>query len=109
MCFEFVSLGHDRALVVLVFADGHVENRLFTPPPGQTPSSMREAANFLNALIEGKTLAELRRVMADEIVRRRQEIDSLAADLIEAGIATWQAIAKRVAELMGKDSPTRLQ
>ncbi|VAV87049.1 Heat-inducible transcription repressor HrcA, partial [hydrothermal vent metagenome] len=49
---EFVSLGHDRALVVLVFADGHVENRIFTPPPGQTPSSMREAANFLNALIE---------------------------------------------------------
>ncbi|MEL6376433.1 MAG: heat-inducible transcriptional repressor HrcA, partial [Pseudomonadota bacterium] len=26
---EFVSLGQDRALVVLVFADGHVENRVF--------------------------------------------------------------------------------
>ncbi|MGD9866055.1 MAG: heat-inducible transcriptional repressor HrcA, partial [Pseudodonghicola sp.] len=38
---EFVSLAPDRALVVLVLADGHVENRLFTPPPGQTPSSMR--------------------------------------------------------------------
>ena len=50
-------------LVVLVFSDGHVENRLFTPPPGQTPSSMREAANFLNALIEGRTLSEVRRQM----------------------------------------------
>ncbi len=40
---EFVSLDPSRALVVLVFADGHVENRLFTPPLGQTPSSMREA------------------------------------------------------------------
>ena len=29
---EFVSLGPDRALVVLVTADGQVENRLFTPP-----------------------------------------------------------------------------
>ena len=56
---EFVSLATDRALVVLVFGDGHVENRLFTPPPGQTPSSMREAANFLNALMEGRTLSEL--------------------------------------------------
>ena len=46
---EFVSLGPDRALVVLVFQDGHVENRIFRPPPGLTPSSMREAANFLNA------------------------------------------------------------
>ncbi len=52
---EFVSLSADRALVVLVFSDGQVENRLFTPPPGQTPSSMREAANFLNALAEGRT------------------------------------------------------
>jgi len=50
---EFVGLGPDRALVVLVFADGHVENRVFSPPPGQTPSSMREAANFLNAMLEG--------------------------------------------------------
>jgi heat-inducible transcriptional repressor len=57
---EFVSLSPDRALVVLVYADGHVENRLFTPPPGQTPSSMREAANFLNAIAEGHRLSELR-------------------------------------------------
>ncbi|MEM6729628.1 MAG: heat-inducible transcriptional repressor HrcA, partial [Pseudomonadota bacterium] len=49
---EFVSLAPERALVVLVFADGEVENRVFTPPPGQTPSSMREAANFLNALAQ---------------------------------------------------------
>lgn len=87
---EFVSLSQDRALVVLVFANGHVENRIFTPPPGQTPSSMREAANFLNALAEGKTLTELRRTMTAEIARRRQEIDSLARDLVESGLAVWE-------------------
>lgn len=87
---EFVSLAPDRSLVVLVFADGHVENRLFTPPPGQTPSSMREAANFLNALAEGRTLSELRRTMAKDIASRRQEIDVLARDLVESGIAVWE-------------------
>ncbi|MFD1195129.1 heat-inducible transcriptional repressor HrcA [Seohaeicola saemankumensis] len=86
---EFVNLGHDRALVVLVFADGHVENRLFTPPAGQTPSSMREAANFLNALIEGKTLSDLQTAIRREIHARRQEIDSLAHALVESGIALW--------------------
>jgi heat-inducible transcriptional repressor len=86
---EFVSLAPDRALVVLVFADGHVENRLFTPPPGQTPSSMREAANFLNAVIEGRTLSELQTVIRKEIEARRQEIDSIAADLVENGLALW--------------------
>ncbi len=86
---EFVSLSPDRALVVLVFADGHVENRLFAPPPGQTPSSMREAANFLNALAGGRTLSELAGVIGREIKARRQEIDRLAAELVESGLATW--------------------
>ena len=111
---EFVSLGHDRALVVIVFADGHVENRLFTPPPGQTPSSMREAANFLNALIEGKTLSELRGVISQEIARRRQEIDSLARDLVDSGLAVWategnqpeRLIVRGRANLLGTDAPT---
>ncbi len=86
---EFVGLGHDRALVVLVFADGHVENRIFTPPPGQTPSSMREAANFLNALIEGKTLSDLQTDITRQINARRQEIDQLAHQLAESGLAVW--------------------
>ncbi|MBS0123469.1 heat-inducible transcriptional repressor HrcA [Thetidibacter halocola] len=96
---EFVALSPDRALVVIVFADGHVENRLFTPPPGQTPSSMREAANFLNTFAEGRTLSELRKVMGVEIVRRRQEIDALAAQLVESGIAVWNG---------ENDTPARL-
>ncbi len=87
---EFVSLSQSRALVVLVFADGHVENRLFTPPLGQTPSSMREAANFLNALAEGLTIAELKVRIRDQISLRRQELDVLARTLIEDGLALWE-------------------
>jgi heat-inducible transcriptional repressor len=86
---EFLPVGGDQALVVLVFADGHVENRLFKPPAGQTPSSMREAANFLNALVEGKTLSDLRRTIKDDIARKRRELDSLAATLVEQGLAIW--------------------
>ncbi len=86
---EFVSLSPERALVVLVFSDGHVENRLFTPPLGQTPSSMREAANFLNAIVEGKTISEVQRSIASEIAQRRQEIDVLAQQMVESGLALW--------------------
>ncbi len=87
---EFVSLGHDRALVVLVFANGHVENRVFTPPPGQTAGSMREAANFLNSIVQGHTLSELGTVVAREIAHRRQELDSAARELVEGGAAYWE-------------------
>ena len=111
---EFVSLSPDRALVVLVFADGHVENRLFTPPPGQTPSSMREAANFLNSLIEGKTLGDLRSTIQAEIGRRKQEIDSLAREMVDSGLAVWEGegdqmerlIVRGRANLLSEDGET---
>lgn len=87
---EFVSLGAERALVVLVFADGHVENRLFTPPRGMTPSAMREAANYLNSMIEGMTVTTLLARFRAEIARNRREIDSLATQLVEQGLAIWE-------------------
>ncbi|MDA9943059.1 heat-inducible transcriptional repressor HrcA [Paracoccaceae bacterium] len=87
---EFVSLSPDRALVVLVYSNGDVENRLFTPPVGQTPSAMREAANFLNAVLEGRTLRELLSTIQDDVDLRRQEIDSLAQELVTQGLAVWQ-------------------
>jgi heat-inducible transcriptional repressor len=97
---EFVGLSPDRVLVVLVFADGEVENRIFTPPPGQTPSSMREAANFLNALAEGRTLTDLRRTIGQDIAKRRQEIDVLARTLVEGGIAMWENAGERSERLI---------
>ncbi|MEP2029742.1 MAG: heat-inducible transcriptional repressor HrcA [Paracoccaceae bacterium] len=97
---EFVSLGNDRAIVVLVFADGHVENRFFTPPPGQTPSSMREAANFLNAFIEGKTIADLHAAIRAEITMHRQEIDTLARDMVDSGLALWENEGERSERLI---------
>jgi heat-inducible transcriptional repressor len=88
---EFVSLSSERALVVLVMADGQVENRVFTPPPGQTPSSMREAANFVNSVVAGHTLSELRGVLFREIEKHRMELDRLAQSLIKEGVANWSS------------------
>ncbi len=97
---EFVSLSPERALVVLVFADGHVENRIFTPPPGQTPSSMREAANFLSSIADGRRLSDLSKSISAEIAERRQEIDSLAHDLVETGVAFWANAGERSERLI---------
>jgi heat-inducible transcriptional repressor len=97
---EFVGLAPDRALVVLVFADGTVENRVFALPSGQTPASLREAANFLNAAIEGRTLSEVRGVIEREISQRRQELDTLARDLVEQGLAIWQDEGERAERLI---------
>ncbi|WP_424934001.1 heat-inducible transcriptional repressor HrcA [Amaricoccus macauensis] len=87
---EFVSLGPERGLVVLVTADGNVENRLFTPPKGLTPSAMQAAANFLNTILVGRTLGDMRKVVAEEIRKRRAELDTLSQEMIESGLAVWE-------------------
>ena len=85
-----MSLAQDRALAILVFANGEVENRVFRPPTGQTPSQMREAVNFLNAVGQGKTLQELQGSISAEISHHRTEIDTLTAALVETGVAVLQ-------------------
>jgi len=86
---EFVSLSPERALAVLVTADGMVENRVFEPPLGQTQSDFREAANFMNAHAKGLTLSELREVMEREVSKRKLEIDKIASQLVKDGLAVW--------------------
>ena len=86
---EFVPLGVGRALVVLVAADGRVENRVIEVPPGIPPSALTEAANYLNTRAAGRSLADLRRRVAEEMAADRGELDTLAAGVVEAGLATW--------------------
>ncbi len=86
---EFVALGHDRALVVLVGADGQVENRVIETPPGLPPSALVEAGNYLNARLTGRSLGELRRHVTEEMAANRTELDHLSAGIVETGLATW--------------------
>ena len=97
---ELVALSPERGLVVLVTADGKVENRIFEMPRGQTPSSMREAANFLNAITKNHTVGELKAVVESEINSRWREVDGLARELIENGVAVWSEEASPESRLI---------
>ena len=86
---EFVPLGTGRALVILVGADGQVENRVIETPPGLPPSSLTRAANYLNARLSGRTLSELRTIVGADMTADRSQLDELSAQVVEAGLATW--------------------
>jgi heat-inducible transcriptional repressor len=86
---EFVALGADQTLVVMVFEDGAVENRLMHRPPGLTPSALQEASNFLNAMLRGRTLVEAKAEMAVQLERARRQLDETTARLVEEGLAAW--------------------
>jgi heat-inducible transcriptional repressor len=86
---DFVQLEPGKALVVLVGDDGGVENRVIDLPAGLTPSSMVEAANYLNAHIRGLTLEEAIASVEKELATAKAELDQLTKKVIEAGLATW--------------------
>jgi heat-inducible transcriptional repressor len=86
---EFVRLEPERALAVLVAEDGQVENRVLNVPPGLPTSSLTEAANFLNARIRGKTLAEFQAEIEKAVAEGQAELDQLTQKVIATGLASW--------------------
>ncbi len=86
---EFVPLEPSRALVVLVSEDGQVENRVVNVPVGLPTSTLVEAANFLNAHVRGKTLAESKAEMEKALDASQAELDLLTQKVVAAGLASW--------------------
>jgi heat-inducible transcriptional repressor len=86
---EFVNLGPGRALVVMVDEQGGVENRVIDLPLGMPASSLVEASNFMAAKLVGRTLAEARKEILDEIGSQKSQLDELSGKVVEAGLATW--------------------
>jgi heat-inducible transcriptional repressor len=86
---DFVQLEPGKALVVLVGDDQSVENRVIDLPAGLPPSSLTEAANYLNAHIRGLTLEEAIAKIEKELASAKAELDALTQKVIEAGLATW--------------------
>ncbi|MFI4975545.1 MAG: heat-inducible transcriptional repressor HrcA [Caulobacterales bacterium] len=86
---EFVALGPDQALAIMVFDDGQVENRLMRLAPGVTPSALAEASNYLNVRLRGRTLADARAEIRNELDRARRELNEASARLVEEGLAAW--------------------
>ncbi len=86
---EFVRISSEQALAVIVAESGEVENRVLALPAGLPASALIEAGNYLNARMKGRTLAEARAAVLDEVRSRKALLDQTAARLIEDGLAQW--------------------
>jgi len=106
---EFVALGEDQALAVLVAEDGTVENRLMPLAAGVTASTLQEASNFLNARLKGRRLQEARSEMSAELQAARRELDAAAARLVEDGMAAWSGGPDRERALIVRGRANLLQ
>ncbi len=85
---EFVAVAPGRALVVMVFEDGQVENRMIETPPGLPASALWEASNYLGARLRGRTLDDARAEVLAELESERAALDRLTAKIVAEGLAT---------------------
>jgi len=86
---EFVRIEPGKALAILVGEDGSVENRIIDLPSGLPSSALTEAGNYLNAQLQGRTLAEVRRELERIKAVDQAELDQLTQKIVDAGLAVW--------------------
>ncbi|WP_373017893.1 heat-inducible transcriptional repressor HrcA [Thiomicrorhabdus sp.] len=81
---DFVSLGGNRVLVVLLFNDQDVQNRIIELEEAASPSELQQTANFLNEQFVGKNLAEAKALLVERMQTIRQSMNRLMLSVVEA-------------------------
>ncbi|WP_008196237.1 heat-inducible transcriptional repressor HrcA [Roseibium alexandrii] len=86
---EFVRIEPLKALAILVGEDGSVENRVVELPPDLPSSALVEASNYLNSMIQGRTISEIRAELEKVRAADQAELNQLSQKVIDAGLAVW--------------------
>ena len=76
---DFVALAPERLLVILVFADNEVQNRVIHTRRAYTPSELEQTANYLNQHFAGLPLTAIRQRLVQELREARNEMNLLLA------------------------------
>ena len=74
---EFLRLSERRILVIIVSADGDVQNRIIFTEVDYSQSQLIEAANFLNSHYVGLDIDDVRSRLQNEVESLRSEIATL--------------------------------
>jgi heat-inducible transcriptional repressor len=80
---DFVPVDAQRLLVILVFTDNEVQNRIVTVRRPYTPSELEQTANYLNAHFAGLPLADIRTRLLRELREARTEMEAMLSAAVE--------------------------
>lgn len=87
--FNFARIASDKALAILVGADGSVENRVVQIATTISDSALIEASNYISAQLSGLTLSDALLRLDSEIRAGKAALDHASAALIRSGLAIW--------------------
>tara|TARA_Y100000590_G_scaffold83785_1_gene93433 strand:+ start:15648 stop:16694 length:1047 start_codon:yes stop_codon:yes gene_type:complete len=84
---DFLDLNNGQIMAVLVNENGLVENRIFLSYSKFNDSNLREASNYLNDKLKGKTIEFVKKEILNEIKNHKIELDKVSENLVKTGIA----------------------
>ncbi len=79
---EFVPLSENRVLVVMVFNDREVQNRIIQTEKRYSPDELKRASNFLNEQFRGRSLAEARQEILRQLSETHAHMNQIMLDAI---------------------------
>jgi heat-inducible transcriptional repressor len=82
---EFIRLSEKRILLIIVTPDGDVQNRILLTPRDYTSTALIEAANFFNHNFAGKSFADVRLTLANDLARLQEDMSRLMQAAVDAG------------------------
>ena len=80
---DFVALDANRVLVILVFTDNEVQNRIIQVPRPYSPGELEQAANYLNQHFSGRPLSEIRAQLLRELQETRDAMERVLSTAVE--------------------------
>jgi heat-inducible transcriptional repressor len=88
---EFVALSENRVLVVLVFNDREVQNRIIQTDKRYTGDELKRASNFLNEQFRGRSLAEARQEILRQLSEAHAHLNQIMLDAISVAQQSFDA------------------
>lgn len=82
---EFLNLSEKRILLIIVTADGDVQNRILLTEKPYSPAELVSVANYLNQNFAGLDFEQIRSRLHAELQQLRNDITPLMQAALEAG------------------------
>ena len=91
---EFLSLSDKRILLIMVTADGEVQNRVIITDRHYDPNQLVRAANYFNQHFAGHSFEQVQPRLARELVELKSDISRLMEMVVAAGTDAFSDVGK---------------
>jgi heat-inducible transcriptional repressor len=114
---EFVALSENRVLVVLVFNDREVQNRIIQLERHYSPDELRRASSYLNEQFRGRTLREVHQEILRQLSEAHAHMNQIMVEAISVAQQVFEGsdegrleyVIKGETNLMGKAELTSVE